>query len=134
MNPLLANFQAMRHTGPLYAAIDGTHFVEAQKLILEGGRRYMDQSDGKRLQLLDSDKEGSMIQSHGVAATVYSAKLWEDSAALLAIMREDNLNYEMALPPAIHLPLGEIWMPMQEITLDILRAIMLEDNLAPGNR
>ena len=37
-----------------------------------------------------------MIQSHGVLATVFGAKLWEDSAALLAIMREDNLDAEIA--------------------------------------
>ena len=36
-----------------------------------------------------------MIQSQGVIATVYSAELWDDPAALLAIMREDNLDAEI---------------------------------------
>ena len=31
-------------------------------------------------------------QLHGVQARVYSTKLWEDSAAVLAIMREYNLD------------------------------------------
>ncbi len=41
LNPLLANFEAMSHTGPLYAALGCTHFVEAQKVILEGGMMMM---------------------------------------------------------------------------------------------
>ena len=39
LNPLLANFEAMSHTGQLYACLKCTHFVEACKLISEGGRR-----------------------------------------------------------------------------------------------
>ena len=34
LNPLLANFQAMSHTGPVYATLCCTHFVEAQKPLL----------------------------------------------------------------------------------------------------
>ena len=96
MNPFLANFQAMSHTGPLYATLNCTHFVGAQRLILEGGRRYKDQPDGLRFQLREDDSEGRLIQSQGVLASVYTAKLWDDSAALLAIMREDNLDAEIA--------------------------------------
>ena len=40
MNPFLANFQAMSHTGPVYATLFCIHFVQAQKLILKGGRRF----------------------------------------------------------------------------------------------
>ena len=91
-NSLLANFSAMSHTGTMYACLSCTHFVEAQKLILEGTRKYMDEPNGRALKLLKEDDEGRMIQLHGVAARVYSTKLWEDSAAILAIMREDNLD------------------------------------------
>ena len=91
MNPFLANFQAMSHTGPVYAALCCTHFVEAQKLIKEGNRQYMDKSDGQRLQLKDDDEEGRMIQEHGVTARVYSKTLWWDKPAYLGLMREVNL-------------------------------------------
>ena len=63
---------------------------------MEGGRKFMDMTEGLHFQLRDGEVEGMLIQSHGVVATVYTAKLWEDSAALLAIMREDNLDAEIA--------------------------------------
>ena len=44
------------------------------------------------MQLLENDQEGLLIQEQGVTAIVYGEKLWEDTAALLAIMREDNLD------------------------------------------
>ena len=90
MNPLLANFGAMSHNGQLYATLCCTHFVEACKLILEGGRRYNDQDEGLPFRLRDDDAEGLLIQEHGVQAVVYSTKLWNDPAALLALMRENN--------------------------------------------
>ena len=90
-NPLLSNFEAMSHTGPLYATVGCTHFVEGQKLVKEGGRRYMDQVNGERLQLNANDIEGKLIQEQGVQAIVYSSSLWEDKTALLALMQEDNM-------------------------------------------
>ena len=90
LNPLLANFGAMSHNGQLYATLCCTHFVEACKLILEGGRRYNDQDEGLPFRLRDDDAEGLLIQEHGVQAVVYSTKLWNDPAALLALMRENN--------------------------------------------
>ena len=68
LNTLLAHYEAMSQTGPLYATLRCTHFVEAQKLIGEGNRRYMDKPDGTRLQLKEHDKEGRMIQEQGVNA------------------------------------------------------------------
>ena len=44
------------------------------------------------MQLRQDDREGKLIQSHGVRATVYSSALWEDDAALLAIMRKDCMD------------------------------------------
>ena len=52
----------------------------------------MDQSDGLRFELIEGDCEGRLIQSQGVVATVYSAKLREDTDAPLAIMQESNVN------------------------------------------
>ena len=49
MNPLLASFQAMSHTRPVYATLVRTHFVEAHTLISESGRTYRNQADGLRL-------------------------------------------------------------------------------------
>ena len=91
-NSLLANFSAMSQHGLLYACLTLTHFTEAHKLIMEGNRKYMDEPNGRALKLLKEDDEGRMIQLHGVQARVYSTKLWEDSAAILAIMREYNLD------------------------------------------
>ena len=97
LTPLLSNFDAVCHNGYiankwLYCCLSCTHFVEAHKLILEGGRRFMDQSDGLRFELVNWDCEGRLIQSQGVVATVYSAKLWEDNDALLALMHESNYD------------------------------------------
>ena len=96
LNPLMASVKAMSHTGTVYAALRCTHFVEAHKVISESGRTYMDQADGLRLRLKDEDQEGKMIQEKGVLAIVYVAKMWGDSAAILALLREDNLNAETA--------------------------------------
>ena len=63
-----------------------------QTFIMEGNRKYMDEPNGPALKLREDDEEGRMIQLHGVRARVYSSKLWEDSAAILAIMREYNLD------------------------------------------
>ena len=96
LNPLLADFAAMSHTGPLYACLKCTHFVEGHKLILEGNRKFKDLADGSRFKLIHDDEEGRLIQQHGVLATVYSAAMWSDKAAILAIMRKDNLDAEIA--------------------------------------
>ena len=63
---------------------------------MDGGRTYKDQQGGQRFRLREDDLEGGLIQSHGVIATVYSAELWDDPAALLALMREDNLDAEIS--------------------------------------
>ena len=62
MNPLLADFSAMSHTGPYYANLGGTHFVEAHKLIKEK-RRFKDQEKSPPFALLAEDLEGVMIQT-----------------------------------------------------------------------
>ena len=95
MNPLLPEFKAMSHSGPVYATLICTHFVSACQLILEGGRRYMDDKEGLRLTLKDDDEEGRMIQDVGVDAVVYGPDLWDDRPALLGLMREDNLEAEV---------------------------------------
>ena len=38
-SPLLARFKAMSHAGPFYATLNCTHFVGAQRLILERGSK-----------------------------------------------------------------------------------------------
>lgn len=95
-NSLLANFEAMSQTGPYYAILKCNHFVEACKIIKEGHRKYMDKAAGMPLQLQEDDKEGKLIQEQGVTAVVYSSAMWHDDAAVLAIMREDNLDAQVA--------------------------------------
>ena len=55
MNPMLSNFENMICTGTMYATLRCTHFVEAQKLVMEGGaaveqpsRRYPVNSERQR--------------------------------------------------------------------------------------
>ena len=95
LNSLLPNCEAMSHTGPFFATLRCTHFVGAHQLIKEGSRRYLDQPAGFRLVRRDDDHEGKLIQSKGVAAIAYSPELWNDTAALLAVMREDNLDADV---------------------------------------
>ena len=80
----------------MYATLTCTHFVEAQKIIKEGNRRFINNPDEIKLELLEGDSEGLLIHEQEVDCIVYSGKLWEDTAALMAIMREDNLDAEVA--------------------------------------
>ena len=99
MNPMLSNFDNMIRTGTLYvqpyATLSSTHFVEAQKLVMEGGRRWMDKQDGTPLQLIENDIEGRLIQTSGVDAVVYRQDLWWDKKAQLALMRLGNLDADI---------------------------------------
>ena len=94
MNPLLADFAAMSHTGPYYASLNGTHFVEAQKLIMEGNRRFRDHPSGTPFVLKEGDEEGRLIQELGVLAVVYTAGLWNDDSAIRSVMREGDVYHE----------------------------------------
>ena len=96
LNTLLPTMSRFSPTGPYYATLDKSHFCVAQQLIAEGGRKLHDKEDGVRLELSDWHEEGHAIQKMGVVATVYSKELWNDRAALLAIMREDKLNATIA--------------------------------------
>ena len=98
-NPFLADFRYISTAGPLYATLRCTHFVEAHKLFKEGARTYHNQPDGQKFILKEDDKEGQMIQSHGVTALVYSQDLWYDTPALLAVMRENNFDTQLAKHP-----------------------------------
>ena len=78
MNPKLSNFDNMIRTGTLYATLSSTHFVDAQKLVMEGGRRWKGEQDGTPLQLRENDIEGRLIQTSGVDAVAYRQDLWWD--------------------------------------------------------
>ena len=95
LNSQLSRFQAISHSGRMYATLTCSHFVEAHKLIHEGQRHYMDEKDKQRLELRDDDEEGRQIQERGVSAIVYGQDLWADTSAILSIMREDNLDAEV---------------------------------------
>ena len=96
MNPMLSNFDNTIHTGRLYATLRCTHFVEAHKLVMEGGRRWKDQQGGTLFQLKENDVEGKLIQTNGVEAIVYTEKLWWDKKTQLAFMRMYSLDAEIA--------------------------------------
>ena len=92
LNPHLSNFENMIRTGTLYATLSSTHFVEAQKLVMEGGRRWMDKQDGTPLQLIENDIEGRLIQTSGVDAVVYRQDLWWDKKAQLPLRRLGHVD------------------------------------------
>jgi hypothetical protein len=93
--PLLAQFD---DSGMKYACLKCTHFVNSHKLIAEGNRTYMNLPDGQAMKLLPDDEEGRIIQKQGVLALVYGPDLWYDQSALMALMREDNANVDVAKP------------------------------------
>ena len=92
LNPLLSNFESMIRTGTLYATLSSTHFVEAQKLVMEGGRRWMGKQGGTPLQLIENDIEGRLIQTSGVDAFVYHQDLWWDEKAQLPLRRLGHVD------------------------------------------
>ena len=92
--PKMADFEAMSHTGPYYASLGGTGFVEAHKIIKEGNRRFRDNPLGVPFVLKEDDEEGRLIQEFGVLAVVYTAELWDDDFALDALAREDDVYEE----------------------------------------
>ena len=94
-NWALSTFQAISHSGKLYATFSCSHFVEAHKLIVECNRRYMDDTGSERLQLRDDDEEGRQFHECFVNAIVYGPEFWADIAASLSLMREDNLDAEV---------------------------------------
>ena len=47
-HPLLANFQAVSHTGPSYAAVSSTQFVKAHRLISEENINLAGEADASR--------------------------------------------------------------------------------------
>ena len=137
MNPLMADFQAMSHTtGQLYAALRRVHFVEAHKIILEGGRHYHNDPDGLRFQLRDDDTEGRLIHEQGVEAIVYTSKLWDDLPAIRAILRVDSnmLCAEMRCDLAL---LGDGSSPGEseppQFPFKTFRQNMLDQALAVGD-
>ena len=97
MNGLLPNFEAMSHTGPLYAALIRTHSLRRSPQTHCGrSSKVQGRPERSSFTAKEGDIEGKMIQSQGGDAIVYSAKLWDHTAAILAIMREDNLDAEIA--------------------------------------
>ena len=81
-----------------YACLKCTHFVAAHKLIAEGNRTKMNLPGAQVLKLRPDDNEGKVIQKLGFHVIVYGEGLWYDKAALLALMREDNANVDVAKP------------------------------------
>ena len=94
-NPLLAQIGDDQME---FACLQCTHVVGGMKLIAEGNRTNMNQPGSQVLKLRSDDKEGKMIQKLGFQVIVYGEGLWHDKAALMALMREDNANVDVAKP------------------------------------
>ena len=74
-----------------YCLLTKHHFVHSHKLIKDGDRTVF--NEGKLpAKLRDYDDEGKMVQSVGVKAVIYGPELWDDPAALNAIMTADNID------------------------------------------
>ena len=72
-----------------FALLTRTHFTSAQKLLKEGNRSLYNEN-AKPIKLRKDDVEGHKIQQDGVLCVLYSEALWDNTAALQALMAEDN--------------------------------------------
>ena len=79
----------------IYGLLNLTHFVHSQKLVQQGGHLY-DKGEIK-IRLRDDDEEGKLMGEYGPLTIMYSAELLKDTAALEALMREDNENANITL-------------------------------------
>ena len=89
---LMPNFSAeMSH-----ACLTRTHFTHAQKLNADGNRTLFNANDTQIIFNL-SLKEAKDIAEHGVLCQVYDAALWDDRAALQALMESDNQDADVSM-------------------------------------
>jgi hypothetical protein len=89
---LMPNFSAeMSH-----ACLTRTHFTHAQKLNADGNRTLFNANDTQIIFNL-SLKEAKDIAEHGVLCQVYDAALWDDTAALQALMESDNQDADVSM-------------------------------------
>ena len=79
----------------IYGLLNLTHFVHSQKLVQQGGHLY-DKGEIK-IRLRDDDEEGNLMGEYGPLTIMYSAELLKDTAALEALMREDNDNATISM-------------------------------------
>ena len=116
LNPHLSNFANMIRTGRLYATLSSTHFVDAHKLVMEGGRRWMGEQYGTPLQLRENDIEGMLIQTIGVEAVVYRQGLWWDKKAQFALMQMGNLDAEMVWHQVVCSSVPRLMRPLRDLS------------------
>ena len=79
----------------IYGLLKLTHFVHSQKLVQQGGHFY-DKGEIK-IRLRDDDEEGKLMGEYGPLTIMHSAELLKDTAALEALMREDNENANITM-------------------------------------
>ena len=79
-----------------HACITRTHFTHAQKLNADGNRTLFNANDTQ----INFDlklKEAKDIAEHGVLCQVYDVALWDDRAALQALMESDNQDADVSM-------------------------------------
>ena len=79
-----------------FALLTRTHFTSAQKLVKEGNRNLYNEN-AKPIRLKKDDDEGHLIQRDGVLCVLYGEDLWYNTAALQALMAEDNDDASIVL-------------------------------------
>ena len=79
-----------------YACITRTHFTHAQKLNADGNRTLFNAND-TQINFDLSIKEAKDIAEHGVLCQVYDVALWDDRAALQALMESDNQDADVSM-------------------------------------
>ena len=125
-NPLLAKFNDKEM---VLATLNCTHFVGACKLIAEGSRTNLNQPGASVFKLLHNDFEGQMIQKEGVDALIYSEDLWWDTGAMVALMREDNANTDIAKPETEVDAFGTVHQLTKELSLSTKTAQITSDDV-----
>ena len=90
-DPLMPRFSSKI----IYGLLKLTHFVHSDKLFQQGGQLY--EKGDQKIRLRDDDEEGKLMEKFGPVTIMYSAELLKDTAALEALMREDNENANITL-------------------------------------
>jgi len=79
-----------------HACLTRTHFTHAQKLNADGNRTLFNAND-TLINFNVSLKEAKDIAEHGVLCQVYDVGLWDDWAALQALMESDNQDADVSM-------------------------------------
>ena len=84
-----------------YVTLTKTHFTFAHMLIRDGGRTFHDYKMNTAtvgIQLLLDDREGQMIQDHGVMASIFDEGLFREPEAMFSLCTTGQHDWSLPSP------------------------------------